>query len=501
MKKLGLIGAGYWGKNLVRDFYKLNILKTVCDKDINILNNHKLNYSDIIITTQWKDILNDHEITAVCISLPAELHYEFAKLALLHDKDVYIEKPITLNIDEVKELIEIAKNNEKIIMVGHLLNYHPVIIKIKEQLKNGSIGNIKHIISNRLNLGKFRTNENALWSLAPHDISIILSFLDNKLPDKIKCNGFSLITKDIHDTTNTILEYNDSIYVNINSSWLSPYKERKLTIIGDKGIIVFDDTKHGFTIYKDYLEYNDNIPIQTNPIGIYFSCDDELSPLIIECQHFIQCCINRENPLTDGEEGLRVLKVLTSCQKSLVNNGQTIYPNKIDKNINNNTKSIYIHPTATIDNGANIGNGTKIYHYTHISSDCYIGKHCNIGQNVYIAPGVVLGNGCKVQNNVSIYKGVKCEDYVFFGPSCVLTNDLNPRAQYSKNGNYIETYIEKGATIGANATIVCGNRIGHHALIGAGAVVTKDVKPNQLVVGSPAKPFGTIDEYGNIQKN
>jgi UDP-2-acetamido-3-amino-2,3-dideoxy-glucuronate N-acetyltransferase len=500
MKKLGLIGAGYWGKNLVRDFYKLNVLKTVCDKDIDILEQHKLNYPNIIITTQWENILNDAEITSICISLPAELHYKFAKTALLKDKDVYIEKPITLNIDEVQELINIAKNNNKILMVGHLLNYHPVIIKIKEQLKNGLIGNIKHIISNRLNLGKFRTNENALWSLAPHDISIILSFLNNKLPDKIKCNGFSLITKDIHDTTNTILEYDNNIYVNINSSWLSPYKERKLTIIGDKGMIVFDDVKHGFTVYKDYLGYKDNIPITTNSTGVYYECDDKLSPLTIECKHFIDCCINRNNPLTDGEEGLRVLKVLTSCQNSLINNGQIIYPNKINNTVIDKQSPIYIHPTATIDDGASIGNGTKIYHYTHISSDCIIGQNCNIGQNVYIAPGVVLGNGCKVQNNVSIYKGVICEDYVFFGPSCVLTNDLNPRAQYSKNGNYIETYIEKCATIGANATIICGNRIGHHALIGAGAVVTKNIEPNQIVVGNPAKVIGTIDEYGNINK-
>ncbi len=157
----------------------------------------------------------------------------------------------------------------------------------------------------------------------------------------------------------------------------------------------------------------------------------------------------------------------------------------------------FVHPSSFIDNGCFIGKGTKIWHFSHIMSNCIIGENCNIGQNVVVSPDVVLGNNCRVQNNVSIYTGVICEEDVFLGPSMVFTNVVNPRSAISRKNEYKQTYVEKGATIGANATIVCGNRIGSFAFIGAGAVITKDVKPYALVVGNPARQIGWISEYGN----
>lgn len=160
----------------------------------------------------------------------------------------------------------------------------------------------------------------------------------------------------------------------------------------------------------------------------------------------------------------------------------------------------FAHQTAVIDQDCKIGNGTKIWHFSHIMSGCQIGENCNIGQNVVVSPQVVLGNGVKVQNNVSIYTGVKCEDNVFLGPSMVFTNVINPRSAIARKDQYRETIVEKGASIGANATIVCGNRIGKFAMIGAGAVITKDVKPYALVVGNPAKQIGWVSEYGHRLK-
>ncbi|WP_440068766.1 acyltransferase [Tenacibaculum discolor] len=160
-------------------------------------------------------------------------------------------------------------------------------------------------------------------------------------------------------------------------------------------------------------------------------------------------------------------------------------------------KTFFAHETAVIDDGCKIGKGTKIWHFSHIMPNCTIGNNCNIGQNVVVSPKVVLGNNVKVQNNVSIYTGVTCEDDVFLGPSMVFTNVINPRSAIKRQDQYLETIVKKGASIGANATIVCGNNIGEYAFIGAGAVVTKEVQPYALVVGNPSKQIGWISEYGH----
>lgn len=159
--------------------------------------------------------------------------------------------------------------------------------------------------------------------------------------------------------------------------------------------------------------------------------------------------------------------------------------------------SYYSHPTAVVDEGCQIGEGTKIWHFSHIMPDCEIGARCNIGQNVVISSGVKLGNNVKIQNNVSVYTGVICEDDVFLGPSMVFTNVINPRSAVVRKNEYKTTLVRKGASIGANATIVCGNEIGIYAMIGAGAVVTKPVKPYALLVGNPAKQIGWVSEWGH----
>ena len=160
-------------------------------------------------------------------------------------------------------------------------------------------------------------------------------------------------------------------------------------------------------------------------------------------------------------------------------------------------KAYFVHPSSYVDEGCDIGAGTKIWHFSHIMSGCTIGERCNIGQNVVISPGVRLGDGCKIQNNVSVYTGVTCGDDVFLGPSCVFTNVVNPRSAVSRKDQYLKTHVGKGASIGANATIVCGHTIGEYAMIGAGAVVTKDIPPYALVVGNPSRQIGWVSEYGH----
>ena len=491
MSFLGLIGGGYWGKNLIREFNNTGALHTICDINVDALKNYNEQYPNIQTTTNWDEVLKNKEITAVCIALPAEMHYSFSKKSLLAGKDVYVEKPITLDAKEAEELVEIAKKQDKILMVGHLLHYHPAIVKIKEIIKEGKIGKVRNVVANRLSLGIFRKHENVLWSFAPHDISVILSLVGS-IPDSVVCHGKDHINENIHDVTNSILKFKDA-YVNINVNWLNPYKEQKMSIIGEKGMIIFDDVskENKVTYIPQYIEYSSDInalptPIKNNAENV--EIDLSKSPLLCECEHFVECCKSRSMPITHGEEGVNVLKVLNGLQESLSTNKEV-------KMVSNNP-DFFVHESAYVDNGADIGEGTKIWHYSHICKGAKIGKNCNIGQNVFIAGGAVIGDNCKVQNNVSIYAGVEAEDYVFFGPSCVLTNDINPRGMHSKGGAYIKTKLETGVTLGANCTIVCGNTLGKHSLIGSGAVICKDVEPYSIMVGNPGKKIGTINEKG-----
>lgn len=490
MVKIGLIGGGYWGKNLIREFNNTKTLHTICDINEEALKKYNELYPEVQTTTNWDNVLNNEEITAVCIALPAEMHYSFAKKSLLANKDVYVEKPITLDVNEAEELVEIAKSKNKILMVGHLLHYHPAMVKVKSMIEEGKIGRVKNIIANRLSLGIFRKYENVLWSFAPHDISVVLSLV-KQVPLSVVCHGKDHINEGVHDVTNSILKFKDA-YVNINVNWLNPYKEQKMSIIGEKGMIIFDDVskENKITYFPQYIEYSSDInanpiPVKNNAENI--EVDLSKSPLLAECEHFVECCETRNTPITPGEEGVNVLKVLNGLQESLLNNKEV----KIEKEQN-----YFAHETSVIDKGAEIGEGTKIWHFSHICKSAKIGKNCNIGQNVFIAGGAVLGDNCKVQNNVSIYAGVEAEDYVFFGPSCVLTNDINPRGMYSKGGVYVKTILKKGVTLGANCTVVCGNTIGEHSLIGSGAVICKDVEPYSVMVGNPGRKIGTIDEKG-----
>lgn len=497
---LGLIGGGYWGKNLIREFNSLNVLKTICDADNTLLEQHKVNYPHVNCTNDFNTILQDPEITMVCVSLPAHLHYKFGIQVLNAGKHLYVEKPVTLNVDEAETLNHVAKEAGLTFMVGHLLHYHNDIKAVKYIIQEGHIGNIKYITSNRKSHGIYRTFENVLWSFGVHDISIVLSLCKATSDDvvNLSCSGKSCITPNVHDVVNCTFTAND-IYVNINVDWCSPIKEQRLTIVGDKGIIVFDDTKpKDKVIYvPNHVTMINDIPVAnketiTWPSNNNYCINDNIhqstidestfvlrSPLNEECHHFIYCCSNGKTPITNGDEAINVLKVLKRCDELLCPVMETQY---------------FSHETSCIESDS-IGSGTKIWRWTHISKDAIIGNNCNIGQGCEIAG--ILGNGCKVQNNVSIYKGVEAGNNVFFGPSCVLTNDINPRCEHPKGGHYIKTILEDCVTLGANCTIVCGVTIGHHALIGAGATVTKDVDPFAIMVGNPARQIGTIDEYGN----
>lgn len=490
---LALIGAGHWGKNLARNFYSLGVLHTICDTRQPILSLCAVDYPDISLETDYSAVLKNTAITQVAIASPAALHYTMAKQALLAGKDVYVEKPLCLKTEEGEELVQLAAQKKKILFVGHLLQYHPVVATLQKLVSKGELGKLHYIASHRLSLGQIRTEENNLWSFAPHDVSVILSLANNEAPLSVSCSGHACLSIRVVDMTITTLKFPHDLHAHIYTSWIHPFKEQKLVVIGSNGMVVFDDTKpweEKLQIYRQPVKWVDgNIPQPQKSDGEKIIVVQQ-EPLKEECIHFIQCCKARIQPKTDGKEGLRVLRVLEAAQKSMDNNGSPIAPAE--------KKAPYCaHPTALIDPNAQIGTGTKIWHFSHIMDKAIIGEGCNIGQNVVLSPEVILGNNVKVQNNVSIYTGVTCEDNVFLGPSMVFTNVINPRSNVIRRGEYQSTVVRQGASIGANATIVCGTELGAYCFIGAGTVVTKDVKPYALMVGNPARQIGWMSRHGH----
>lgn len=322
-KCIALIGAGYWGKNLVRVFWELGALRIVCDLNEKNLLDRKKEFPELETTSDYDSILDDDEIRAVVIATPAATHYDVCKKAMLAGKDVFVEKPLALKVEEAEELVKIAKENNRILMVGHLLLYHPAVIKLKELIASGELGDIRYIYSNRLNFGKLRKEENVLWSFAPHDISVIVDILG--MPEKVASSGKSYLQKDIPDTTISILEFEGEKAAHVFVSWLNPFKEQKLSVIGSKAMAVFDDqAKDKLIIYRHEVKWLENgYPDAVKAEGEIMEIAKG-EPLKEEAMHFLECIKERKEARTDGKSALNVLKVLDVCQRSMENGGKQI---------------------------------------------------------------------------------------------------------------------------------------------------------------------------------
>lgn len=503
--QIAVIGSGYWGKNLVRNYHELGALKIICDKNEKILSDFSQQYPDVETCVALSDILSREDIAGVVIATPAETHYALAREVLLAGKHVYVEKPLVLDEGHGEQLIALARDRNKVLMVGHLLQYHPAFVRLKEFARTGELGRINYIYSHRMNLGKIRREENILWSFAPHDISMILS-LAGETAESVSAVGGYYLHKKIADVTTTHLEFPSGLQAHIFVSWLHPFKEQKLVVVGDRKMAVFDDTlpwPDKLLLYPHEIKWKNNIPVPAKADAIRLEIP-EAEPLRLECEHFLHCLTNGCQPVTDGSEGLQVLRILNASQRSLDAGGCKIPMHQASthaaerapdtrhpaSSIDPDSRPYFVHDTAVIDPNCEIGSGSKIWHFSHILSNSHIGENCNIGQNVVIGPDVTIGRNCKIQNNVSIYKGLTLEDGVFCGPSMVFTNIYNPRAEISKMDQVRPTLVKHGATLGANCTIICGVTIGRYALVGAGAVVTRNVPDHALVVGNPARRIG-----------
>jgi UDP-2-acetamido-3-amino-2,3-dideoxy-glucuronate N-acetyltransferase len=492
--KIAVVGAGYWGKNLVRNFANLGVLRVICDSRMESLKAFSESYPDVLLSDSFQSVLEDGSVAGVAIATPAESHYRMVWDALQADKHVFVEKPLALREDEGVELHELAKERKKVLMVGHLLQYHPAVVTLRRLVEEGELGKIEYIYSNRLNLGKIRREENILWSFAPHDISVILS-LTQEMPERVISSGANYLHQKVADVTLSILSFPSGIRAHIFVSWLHPYKEQRLVVVGDRKMALFDDVEPDdkLLLYPHKIEWRDHVPVPDKKEAEKIPIDKK-EPLREECLHFIDCIRENLRPNTDGEEALRVLKVLQACQESLEKEGKPVSVTDRIRGVHG--KEVQVHETAVVDPGCEIGSGTKIWHFSHVIKGSRIGSDCNIGQNVVIGPDVTIGNKVKIQNNVSVYAGITLEDGVFCGPSMVFTNVYNPRSYISRKNEIRHTLVREGATLGANCTILCGHTVGRFAFIGAGAVVLSDVPDFALVVGNPAGVKGWMCRCG-----
>lgn len=321
---VAVIGCGYWGKNLVRNFSQLHALRVICDTNEAALQAQAKLYPEADIVTSFSDVLADDRIRAVVIATPAATHYARAKEAILSGKDVFVEKPLALTYQEGLELVELAESRRVILMVGHILAYHPAISLLKEIVARKELGSLWYIYSNRLNLGKVRQEENILWSFAPHDISVITSLVESA-PMTVMASGGSYLQPGIADVTTTNIVFENGVRAHIFVSWLHPYKEQKLVLIGDRKMAVFDDTARDgkLKLYDKGIEWQAGLPIprQTAETTLFF---DEKEPLRLECEHFLKCVGDRKRPVTDGVSALKVLKVLEASQMSLERGGASV---------------------------------------------------------------------------------------------------------------------------------------------------------------------------------
>jgi predicted dehydrogenase len=326
---VAVLGCGYWGQNLVRNFFQLGALRLVCDPAEAGRTRAGQIAPGVETCSDFSSVFARRDIQAVVIATPAETHRQLALEAIGAGMDVLVEKPLALHLREGIQIEEAALKEKRILMVGHLLEYHPAILKLRELVANRELGKVNYIYSNRLNFGKVRTEENALWSFAPHDVAIILRLFGG-LPLEVTCVGGSYLTPNLADTTVSCLHFHGGQRAHIFVSWLNPFKEQKLVVVGTEKMAVFNDTvkERKLVLYNQKVELNGREPLlQKGADEVVEISSDE--PLRRECEDFLECIATRKKPLTDAQSGLAVLKVLEACQLSMQLNGRPVVLHEI----------------------------------------------------------------------------------------------------------------------------------------------------------------------------
>ncbi len=502
MARVCVVGAGRWGQNHVRTLNELDHLAGLVDANPERLEHFKEKIPHLKTYATLDGALAEG-FDGFTVATPAHTHYAIARKILEAGFPALVEKPMALSSADAKELARVAREHGQQLMVGHLLLFHPAIVKIKELIDSGKIGKVQYIYSNRINLGTVRTEENILWSFAPHDISIFQFFLGTK-PIEVISRGGAFLQPGIHDTTMTMLTYPGNVMCHNYVSWLHPFKEHRIVVIGSKGMLSFEDTgEHKpLRFYEKGIDWVNGEPIKRDGPTEEIEYEDA-APLAAELSYFVE---NMHGTIAraDAQNAIEVLEILEQATEGLEREqngaGLTESTGGTTPNVDPSATiddGAFVHPSSYVDANVSIGARTKIWHYCHVQAGAKIGAGCSLGQSVNIGNNVKIGDGVKIQNNVSVFEGVELEDHVFCGPSMTFTNVSTPRAKYPTGSDtYGTTLVREGASIGANATIVCGHTVGRHAFIAAGAVVTKDVPDYAFMIGVPARQQGWVTEGG-----
>ena len=487
MQPITLIGYGRWGKNIARNLAELGVLSGICESSPKQQEAASAAHPDVPVHASIEHVPGDH---AVAIAAPAAEHARLARFFLERGQHVFVEKPLALQLSDGEALRDLAHARGLVLMVGHLLHYHPAVLALQSLLDDGVLGRLRYLYSNRLNLGRFRREENSLWSFAPHDIALLLRFVGS-MPRRVIASGGYFLHPRVADTTMTVLDWDSGVQAHVYVSWLHPFKEQRLVVVGEDGMVVFDDrADNKLLLYRHGVSWRDGVPepVRAEPEPVPVAGEE---PLRAEMNTFLQAIDDPSMPLpSDADEGLRVLRVLDAAERSLAHNGTPVSLAAAA------APDATIHPSAVIGRQARIGLGSRVWHFCHVMDGAIIGAECVLGQNCFVQSGAVIGDRVRLQNNISVYRGVVLEDDVFCGPSCVFTNVVRPRAHVSRREEFASTRVGRGATIGANATVVCGNDVGAYAFVAAGAVVTRDMPAHALAVGQPARVVGWVCRCG-----
>ena len=319
-KNIAVVGCGHWGKNLVRNFSDLGSLAAVCDPNAEVAQKYADQY--LVKNYSFSEILNNLSIEGVVLAVPAPLHASMAIEVMNAGKHVYVEKPLAMNSLEAEKMIASAEENGVQLMVGHLLQYHPIFMALRTLVESGEMGALQYIYSNRLSFGKVRSEEDVIWSFAPHDISMILALTGHK-PKIVRTESTNILQPNIADTAIVHLEFNAGLKAHISVSWLHPYKEQKLVVVGKRAMAVFDDTRpwgEKLTLYRHAVGSSASLPSLEKAELEYVEVLQS-EPLRNECQHFVDVVSGDVAPLTNGTEGLDVLNILSAASLSQSKNG------------------------------------------------------------------------------------------------------------------------------------------------------------------------------------
>jgi predicted dehydrogenase len=325
--RLGVVGLGYWGPNLARNFATLEDceLRWCCDAERSTWERWSSAFPRARFSAEIDELLGDPDLDAVVIATGVPSHAPLARRVLQAGKDCFVEKPLARSSEDAASVVEAAEGSDRILMVGHLLQYHPGVQKLKQILDSGELGDLYYVYSNRLNLGKIRDDENALWSLGAHDVSVVLHLLDDEEPVEAVAHGESFVREGVEDVVFCNLRFPSGRVAHMHLSWLDPHKERRFTLVGSRRMATFDDMAldRKVTIYDkgfdpDYRSYGEYITRSGDVMSPQISNEE---PLRIECRHFVDCVRHRLEPVSGADSGMRVVRVLEALQRSLASGG------------------------------------------------------------------------------------------------------------------------------------------------------------------------------------